>query len=90
MSTATTSRNDIALEQTSGNFALIDTLRKWGVTFFSGVNGGGFPRFGAASHWLLAFISPFSSRCSGRWRPTLRRIIYGRRCTRVKFNTRLA
>ena len=41
MSTATTSRNDIALEQTSGNFALIDTLRKWGVTFFSGVNGGG-------------------------------------------------
>ncbi len=30
-----------ALEQTSGNFALIDTLRRWGVTFFAGVNGGG-------------------------------------------------
>jgi acetolactate synthase-1/2/3 large subunit len=29
------------MEQTSGNFALIDTLRKWGITFFSGVNGGG-------------------------------------------------
>ena len=41
MSTATTRRTDIALERTSGNFALIDTLRKWGITFFSGVNGGG-------------------------------------------------
>jgi len=30
-----------ALDRSSGNFALIDTLRKWGVTFFSGVNGGG-------------------------------------------------
>ena len=33
MSTATNRRQDIALEQTSGNFALIDTLRKWGITF---------------------------------------------------------
>lgn len=44
MSTATnpsTGRTDVTLEQTSGNFALIDTLRKWGITFFSGVNGGG-------------------------------------------------
>ena len=41
VSTATNRRQDIALEQTSGNFALIDTLRKWGITFFSGVNGGG-------------------------------------------------
>ncbi len=29
------------LESTSGNFALIDALRTWGVTFFAGVNGGG-------------------------------------------------
>ncbi|MEA2643901.1 MAG: acetolactate synthase large subunit [Chloroflexota bacterium] len=41
MSTATTRRSGTALEQSSGNFALIDTLRKWGITFFSGVNGGG-------------------------------------------------
>ena len=41
MSTATGRRTDRALEQSSGNFALIDTLRKWGITFFSGVNGGG-------------------------------------------------
>src|SRR6202162_5315824 len=41
VSTATSRRTDIALEQSSGNFALIDTLRKWGITFFSGVNGGG-------------------------------------------------
>jgi len=30
-----------ALEQTSGNFALIDTLRKWGIIQYAGVNGGG-------------------------------------------------
>lgn len=30
-----------ALDQTSGNFALIDALKKWGVHFYSGVNGGG-------------------------------------------------
>src|SRR5690348_1373231 len=30
-----------ALDRSSGNFALIDTLRKLGITFFSGVNGGG-------------------------------------------------
>jgi acetolactate synthase-1/2/3 large subunit len=41
VSTATSRRADTALEQSSGNFALIDTLRKWGITFFSGVNGGG-------------------------------------------------
>ena len=41
MSTATSRHTRIALEQSSGNFALIDTLRKWGITFFSGVNGGG-------------------------------------------------
>src|SRR5665213_3227423 len=41
VSTATGRRIDRALEQSSGNFALIDTLRKWGITFFSGVNGGG-------------------------------------------------
>lgn len=26
---------------TSGNFALVDTLREWGITFYAGVNGGG-------------------------------------------------
>src|SRR6266849_3829114 len=41
VSTATSRRTDMAMEQTSGNFALIDTLRRWGITFFSGVNGGG-------------------------------------------------
>ncbi len=29
------------LERASGNFALIETLRRWGITFFAGVNGGG-------------------------------------------------
>ncbi|MGH7351785.1 MAG: thiamine pyrophosphate-binding protein, partial [Candidatus Methylomirabilales bacterium] len=29
------------LETHVGNFALIDTLRQWGITHFSGVNGGG-------------------------------------------------
>jgi len=29
------------LEKTVGNFALIDTLRQWGVVHYSGVNGGG-------------------------------------------------
>src|SRR5712692_8867421 len=29
------------LDETSGNYALIETLRRWGVTFYSGVNGGG-------------------------------------------------
>ena len=42
MSTATRPANKtMALERTSGNFALIETLRKWGITFYSGVNGGG-------------------------------------------------
>jgi acetolactate synthase-1/2/3 large subunit len=41
MSTATTRRAGNALERSSGNFALIETLRQWGITFFSGVNGGG-------------------------------------------------
>lgn len=30
-----------ALEDSSGNRALVDTLRRWGITFFAGVNGGG-------------------------------------------------
>jgi len=29
------------LEQTSGNFWLIETLRRWGITNYAGVNGGG-------------------------------------------------
>ncbi len=29
------------LERNSGNFALIDTLRQWGITTYAGVNGGG-------------------------------------------------
>ena len=41
MSTATSRRRKTEMEQSSGNFALIDTLRKWGINFFSGVNGGG-------------------------------------------------
>ena len=30
-----------ALEQNSGNYWLIETLRRWGITGYSGVNGGG-------------------------------------------------
>jgi len=41
LSTAVRPLDKAALDRSSGNFALIDTLRKWGVTFFSGVNGGG-------------------------------------------------
>jgi acetolactate synthase-1/2/3 large subunit len=41
VSTAIRPRDKTALEQSSGNFALIDTLRQWGITFYSGVNGGG-------------------------------------------------
>jgi acetolactate synthase-1/2/3 large subunit len=29
------------LEQTSGNYWLIETLRRWGITGYAGVNGGG-------------------------------------------------
>lgn len=29
------------LDRTSGNHWLIETLRRWGITFFAGVNGGG-------------------------------------------------
>src|SRR5437764_8403147 len=29
------------LESSSGNFWLIETLRRWGVTAYAGVNGGG-------------------------------------------------
>src|SRR2546428_6862626 len=29
------------LERSSGNFWLIETLRRWGVTTYAGVNGGG-------------------------------------------------
>jgi len=41
VSTAVKPLDKAALDRSSGNFALIETLRKWGVTFFSGVNGGG-------------------------------------------------
>ncbi len=36
-----TPRFSPGLERTSGNFALIDTLRQWGITAYAGVNGGG-------------------------------------------------
>jgi len=29
------------LERTSGNYWLIETLRRWGITSYAGVNGGG-------------------------------------------------
>src|SRR2546429_9923247 len=29
------------LERSSGNFWLIETLRRWGITAYAGVNGGG-------------------------------------------------
>src|SRR6267143_2125157 len=29
------------MERTSGNFWLIETLRRWGITAYAGVNGGG-------------------------------------------------
>jgi len=29
------------LERTSGNYWLIETLRRWGITTYAGVNGGG-------------------------------------------------
>ena len=41
MSTAIKPIEPQALDRSSGNFALIDSLRKMGITFFSGVNGGG-------------------------------------------------
>jgi acetolactate synthase I/II/III large subunit len=41
VSTAIRKLDKAALEHSSGNFALIETLRKWGITFYSGVNGGG-------------------------------------------------
>jgi acetolactate synthase I/II/III large subunit len=41
VSTAPSPANKMALERSSGNFALIETLRRWGITFYSGVNGGG-------------------------------------------------
>ncbi len=28
-------------DRSSGNYALIESLRRWGITFYSGVNGGG-------------------------------------------------
>jgi acetolactate synthase-1/2/3 large subunit len=37
----------------SGNFALIEALRRWGVTFYSGVNGGG------VIH-VTKFLEPFT------------------------------
>jgi len=38
---ATTVVGGPGLERNVGNFALIDTLRQWGVVHYSGVNGGG-------------------------------------------------
>jgi len=37
----TTAPDGSILESTSGNHALIETLRRWGITFYAGVNGGG-------------------------------------------------
>ena len=42
------------LDRTSGNFALIETLRRWGVTFFAGVNGGGLIH-------VAKYLQPYSS-----------------------------
>ncbi len=41
IATAAPDEDGSKLDASSGNFALIDTLRKWGITFFAGVNGGG-------------------------------------------------
>jgi acetolactate synthase-1/2/3 large subunit len=41
VSTAIKHLDKAALEHSSGNYALIETLRRWGITFYSGVNGGG-------------------------------------------------
>ena len=38
---AEAARPNQPLDETSGNHALIDTLRRWGVTYYAGVNGGG-------------------------------------------------
>src|SRR5256885_14870785 len=35
------SEPSVSVETKSGNAVLIDTLRRWGVRFFAGVNGGG-------------------------------------------------
>src|SRR5207249_11592487 len=35
------SEPSVSGETKSGNAVLIDTLRRWGVRFFAGVNGGG-------------------------------------------------
>ncbi|MBI2080699.1 MAG: thiamine pyrophosphate-binding protein, partial [candidate division NC10 bacterium] len=40
-------------DRNSGNFALIEALRRWGVTFYSGVNGGG------VIH-VTKFLEPFT------------------------------
>ncbi len=42
------------LDRTSGNFALVETLRRWGITFFAGVNGGGLIH-------VAKYLQPFSS-----------------------------
>ncbi len=36
-----TTATKAGLDETSGNYALIETLRRWGITFYAGVNGGG-------------------------------------------------
>ncbi len=42
------------LDRTSGNYALVETLRRWGITFFAGVNGGGLIH-------VAKYFQPFSS-----------------------------
>jgi len=41
LSSPMTERLTTAVERTSGNFSLVETLRRWGITFYAGVNGGG-------------------------------------------------
>lgn len=48
-----------ALEQDSGNFVLIDTLRQWGITFYSGVNGGGLIH-------VAKYLEPFTDLAQAR------------------------
>jgi acetolactate synthase-1/2/3 large subunit len=46
--------DESVLDCGTGNFALIDTLRRWGLTFFAGVNGGGLIH-------VAKYLQPFSS-----------------------------
>src|SRR5947208_10838808 len=49
------------LERSSGNFWLIETLRRWGITAYAGVNGGGL--FHVAKH--LEPLSDLSQATDG-------------------------